>query len=91
MTHKKIKRFQQSGTLKDKKYLLDIRSRAENEIMRGMRDSGYVPVLDITPAWSVSMAGNNYSYLLTVHGVYFGKQRAKHVYGVLGQDEIPME
>jgi hypothetical protein len=97
MTHKKIKRFQQHGRVRDKKYLEGIRSRGSNELMQTMRDSGYVPVLDVQPAWSVWLREQNpdggqvFAYLLTIQGVYYGKKRARNIYGVLGQDEIPME
>ena len=96
MTHKKIKRFQQHGRVRDKSYLAGIKDRSTNDLMRDMRDSGYVPVLDVPPAWSVWMTSPNasdgiYSYLLTIQGVYYGKKSAKRIYGTIGQDEIPME
>lgn len=91
MTHSKIKRFQQSGTIASDKDLMRIKSVMTNEIMNEMRSSGYVPLLDISPAWSISYNNEHYDFLLTIHGVYCGKSEAKKVYGVIGQEKIPME
>lgn len=91
MTHSKIKRFQQEGVIATDKDLIRVKQNISNEIINGMRDSGYVPVLDVNPAWSVSYVNGHYEFLLTIHGVYCGKSEARKVYGVLGQDKIPME
>ena len=91
VTHSKIKRFQQEGVIANDSDLIRIKSVIYNEIINEMRSSGYVPLLDIIPAWSVSYNNGHYDFLLTVHGVYCGKSEAKKVYGGLGQEKIPME
>jgi hypothetical protein len=91
VTHSKIKRFQQTGTVANDTDLIRIKSLMVNEVINIMRADGYVPLLDLTPAWSVSYNDEHYDFLLTVHGVYCGRSQAKKVYGVLGQEKIPME
>ncbi len=91
MTHKKIKRYQIDGQLASDADILRIQAQYVNMLYYDMRGQGFVPVLDLSPAWSTSWDGDKYSFLLTVHGVYLGKARAKKVYGVIGQKEIPME
>jgi hypothetical protein len=91
VTHKKINRFQLDGVYLDDSRLLSARLSAMNVVVSKMRDSGYVPMLDVDPAWSTNLNENGtYSYLLTVHGVYLGKRRAKAVYGVSGGREVMM-
>lgn len=91
MTHSKIKRFQQTGTIADDTDLIRMKSVMVNEVINEMRDGGYVPLLDLSPAWSLSYNDGHYDFLLTIHGVYCGRAKARAVYGVLGQEVIPME
>lgn len=48
-----------------------------------MRGDGYVQVLDIDPAFSVSYNNdeNIWSFVLTMHGVYVGKAKAWQIEG----------
>ena len=91
MTHKSIKRFQVSGTIKDDAYMIQARSTYINVLMSEMRQKGYVPLLDVDPAWSLKMNNEKYDFLLTIHGVYVGKKRSKEIYGIIGQKEVMME
>lgn len=91
MTHKKITRFQLEGTIKDDSDIVRLKERYVQTLQGDMRMDGYVPLLAIDPAFSTVYDGKNYTFLLTIHGVYVGKNKAQAVYGIDGQKEIPME
>jgi hypothetical protein len=92
MTHKAIKRFQMSGIISDDSYMMQTRATCVNTVMYSMRDGGYVPLLDIDPAWSVTMNdAGKYEFLLTIQGVYVGKSKAQKLYGIIGQKEVVMD
>lgn len=91
MTHKKIKRYQITGKINSDSDIPRVQAQYINLLTHQMRSEGYVPVLDVPAAWSTTYDTKNYDFLLTLHGVYFGKVRALEVYGVVGQKEIPME
>ncbi len=91
MTHKKINRFQLEGSYGDDSDIVRLKEKYIQTLQGDMRMDGYVPVLAIDPAFSTVYDGKNYNFLLTIHGVYVGKQKAQIVYGIDGQKEIPME
>jgi hypothetical protein len=91
MTHKKIKRYQIEGKINNDSDIVRMQAQYINTLWYKMRSEGYVPVLDLSPAWSLQWDGEHYDFLLTVHGVYYGKTRALDIYGVEGLREIPME
>jgi hypothetical protein len=91
MTHKNIKRFQMKGVIRDDSDIVRLYEQHVNLLTHQMRMDGYVPVLDIQPAWSLSYNGKTYDFLLTVHGVYYGRKRSKKIAGVSGLKEIMME
>lgn len=91
MTHKVIKRFQMEGSIKDDSDIVRLKERYSQTLYADMRMAGYVPILNIDPAFSTALDGEHYSFLLTIHGVYVGKQKAKRIYGLDGQREIPMK
>ncbi len=92
MTHKQIRRFQESGVIGDDKSILRLREQYIKILTERMRDDGYVRVLDLDPAWSIQYDSEKerYSFLLTIHGVYVGKQRAQKIDGVSNLREIPV-
>ena len=55
-----------------------------------MRSNGYVPHLDVDPAFSLEYKGENYTFLLTIYGVYVGKAKAQCYLAVSGNNLIPM-
>jgi hypothetical protein len=49
MQNKKIKKFGMEGTIIDDAAIPRMRQKYEGTILNAMRDSGYVPVLDLDP------------------------------------------
>jgi hypothetical protein len=90
VTHKAIKRFQMDGIIKDDKDIPRLREQYIKLMIDDMRGRGYVQHLDVAPAFSVSYNSekSNYSFLLTIHGVYYGPNRAKELYGITNSREI---
>jgi hypothetical protein len=81
-THKKIKRFQVSVEFLDDSDLIRIKNQYINLLTSQMKDKGYVPVLDIDPAFSVEFTGETWKFLMTIHGVYVGKKKAWDTLGM---------
>jgi hypothetical protein len=90
-THKRIKRFQVTGTFRDDSDIIRIRAQYESLLVQSLRGDGYVPVLDMDPAFSVSynQQENNWSFILTIHGVYIGKVKAWQVEGFSDGKMLP--
>jgi len=82
MTHKKIKRFQIEVEFIDDSDIIRIKNQYENLLTSQMRDSGYVRVLDIDPAFSVEFTGETWKFLMTIHGIYVGKKKAWQLEGI---------
>lgn len=76
MTHKTIKKFQIRVEFLDDSDMIRIKNQYENLLTGQMRDSGYVRVLDIDPAFSVEFTGETWKFLMTIHGVYVGKKKS---------------
>jgi hypothetical protein len=81
-THKKIKRFQVNVEFLDDSDLIRIKNQYINLLTSQMKDKGYVPVLDIDPAFSVEFTGETWKFLMTIHGIYVGKKKAWHTLGM---------
>ena len=82
--HKNIKRYTIEGTVRDDSDFIRTRDTYELILVRGMRDEGCVPVLGLGPSWSTcyDKDNNNYSFVLTLYGVYVGKRKAQEFEGV---------
>ena len=93
MTHKAIKRFQLDGIIGDDADLPRLHEQHFNMIINQMRYDGYVQLLDVEPAFSIEYdkTKQNYKFLLTVQGVYVGKVKAKSVYGISKNREVPIK
>lgn len=89
--HKKIKEFHIDGVIDDDSKIPSIRERYEMILVDMMRSQGYVPHLDIEPAFSLEYQDSKYKFLLTVYGVHIGKARAKCYLAVSGNNLIPMD
>lgn len=76
MTHKNIKRFQVKVEFLDDSDLIRVKNQYINLLTSQMKDKGYVPVLDIDPAFSVEFTGETWKFLMTIHGIYVGKKKA---------------
>jgi hypothetical protein len=90
MTHRKIKRFQIELDSSDDTQIIKIKDLAEKTLINKMRDCGYVRVLDIDPAFSISFNGETFKYLMTIHGVYIGKKKAWTIEGITQGKLIPL-
>lgn len=90
MTSRTIKRFQLDGTVMDTADLLRLRKTHENVLIEQMRADGYVPLLDLDPVMNTSFDGTVFHFVLTMHGVYYGPKKAKKIYGITNNREVPM-
>lgn len=82
MTHKKIKRFQIEVEFLDDSDIIRIRNQYENLLTSQMRDKGYVRALDIDPAFSVEFTGETWKFLMTIHGIYVGRNKSWQLEGI---------
>lgn len=80
--HKKIKRFELVGQITDDIFIPRMKVEYVKLLSETMRDSGYVPRLDIDPDWSLSYNGNYYEFTLSVYGSYIGKKNAACIDGL---------
>lgn len=84
--HDHIKRFQIQGNIASDSDFIRLREQYEKMVLDDMRDSGYVPVLDIGPHWSTKYVtdGNNehYEFIITMYGVRVGKKKAWELDGM---------
>jgi len=87
--HKAIKMFQIDGEIDDDSNILKIRERFENHLVNIMRSKGYVPHLDIEPAFSLEYDDGKYKFLLSLYGVYIGRAKAKWYMAVSANNLIP--
>lgn len=83
MTHKTIKRFQIKVEFLDDSDIIRIKNQYINLLTSDMKIKGYVPVLDIDPAFSVEFTGETWKFLMTIHGVYVGKKKACESLGMI--------
>jgi hypothetical protein len=88
--HKRIKEFHIDGIIEDDSVIPQIRERYEHILIDMMRSNGYVPHLDVDPAFSLEYKGENYTFLLTIYGVYVGRAKAQCYLAVSGNNLIPM-
>ena len=88
--HKKIKEFHIDGLIEDDSAIPKIRERYENILIDIMRSNGYVPHLDIDPAFSLKYKEESYKFLLTIYVIYVGKEKAQCYLAVSGNNLIPM-
>ena len=82
MTHQNIKRFQIAVEFLDDSDMIRIKKQYDNLLIEQMRESGYIKVLDIDPAFSVEFDGQTWKFLMTIHGVYVGKKKAWQLEGI---------
>jgi hypothetical protein len=80
--HKRIKRFELSGQITDDIFIPRMKQEYVRLLNDKMKDTGYVPRLDIDPDWSISYTGNYYEFTLSVYGSYIGKKNALCIEGL---------
>jgi len=88
---RKIHNFTVTGIIPSDSEFIKCRELFERTIVQGMRDGGYVPVLDVLPQFSVSynMSQDNYTFSLTMFGIFIGKKKSHIIEGFTGQEFIP--
>ncbi len=71
------------GTFKSDADMADQQSKAHELIERMMRESGYVPVLNMATQWYVEWNSENdsYDYTIVKYGVQTGKRKSKTITG----------
>ena len=89
--HKKIREFHIDGLIEDDAAIPKIRERYESILVDIMRSKGYVPHLDIEPAFSLEYKDEKYTFLLTIYGIFIGRSRAQCYLAVSGNNLIPMD
>lgn len=90
MTNKIIRRFQIPGEMKNDASLIQTRATVHKAILEMMKDSGYVPILDIDPVWETSwhFEKDSYTFTYTWQGEYIGDDAWKYE-GRAGQKLVP--
>ena len=83
--------FSIDGEFDDDSNLIKIREKFEGHLVDIMRSKGYVPHLDIEPAFSLEYDDGVYKFLLSVYGVYIGKAKAKCYLAISNNNLIPIE
>jgi hypothetical protein len=82
MTHKKIIRRKMEGIINEDKDIPRIREYFTHLLLTGMREEGFVPVLDISPEFSTYYNEGHYMFLLTIQSVKIGKKKSKDWEGI---------
>ena len=89
--HKRIKMFQVDGQIDSDNNIPKTRIKYESMMVDMMRSKGYVPHLDLEPAFSLKYnEEKKYEFLLSMYGVYVGRSRARCHHGVVANRLIPV-
>ena len=80
--HKRLKRFELEGQITDDIFIPRMKTEYVKLISETMRDTGYVPRLDIDPDWTISYEVTHYKFKLSVYGSYIGKKSAECITGL---------
>lgn len=87
--HEAIRRFEIEGSLRDND-IPRLRPHFENLLRQNMRDSGYVPVLDLDTQWSTDYleSADQYFFVLSMYGIRVGKGNAWTIEGISDGQKI---
>ena len=82
--HKPIKRFGLEGTIYDSAHIDRLKTEYLSLIVLQMRERGYVPRLDIDYDFTLfyNQDNNDYSFKMSVYGIYLGARKAQKVKAV---------
>ena len=88
---KKIHDFTISGIIGDDSKIIKAREFHEAMLLQQMRDKGYVPVLDMSPQFSLLYNNNKdqYNFSLTMYGIFVGIKKSKLIEGFSGNQFLP--
>lgn len=90
MNNKRIKQFDIVGQLADDSFILGHREKMEKLIDMQMRDTGYVPHLDLDTQYFLSYNEDkdSYEFKIVSFGVYVGKKKSNQIVGISGTTYI---
>lgn len=77
MHGKQIKRYTQTGEIRDDADFIRVRENLEQLMVETMRDEGYLPLHDLRSQWSTTWLGKKYSFKLTMYAMYAGPKKAQ--------------
>ena len=82
--HKPIKRFGLEGTIYDSAHIDRLKTEYLSLIVLQMREKGYVPRLDIDYDFTIwyNHDKRDYSFKMSVYGIYLGARKAQEVKAV---------
>jgi hypothetical protein len=88
--HKRIKSFSLDGKINDEAATPRLKIEYINLLISQMRLSGYVPVLDIEPDFTIDYnEGKKYfEFKLTIYAMYVGKRKSEWIQGIDGHKAI---
>lgn len=88
--HKPIRKFGFAGSIHDDSAIQRLRGEYMRLISLEMKESGYVPRLDIDPDFTISYnhIKEYFEFTLSIYGTYVGKTRAKWTIGIDGTEVI---
>jgi hypothetical protein len=91
MYNRKLKKFSFDGEIGDDSLLPRKKQYFQKLLEDQMRESGYVPVLDIDPQFFILYNSNKdtYDFNLALYGVFVGKKKCLGYVGYSGQSLIP--
>lgn len=81
--HSNVKRFQVDGIINDDADFPRLRTQFEDMLTKEMRDSGYVPVLDLGPYFSTEYSNSKYKFVITAYAIYVGRRKAWSIHGMV--------
>lgn len=93
MHNRKLKKFSLDGEIADDAILPRKRLYFQKLLETQMKDSGYVPVLDLDPQFYISYNKykDTYDFVLHMFGIYVGKKKCLNYVGFSGQSLIPKD
>lgn len=87
--HSNVKRFQVDGIINDDADFPRLRTQFEDMLVKEMRGSGYVPVLDLGPYFSTEYQENSYKFVITAYGIYVGRRKSWEIHGISNGRRVP--
>lgn len=93
MQNRKLKKFTIDGVIGDDSSIPRQKEYFQKLLEVQMRDSGYVPVLDLDPQFYISYnrEKDTYDFILHAFGIYVGKKKCLNYVGFSGQTLIPKD
>jgi hypothetical protein len=88
--NKRLREFSIDGVIADDSFLYGHREKAEKLVDMQMRDSGYVPHLDLDTQYFMSYneKKNAFEFTIVAFGVFVGKRKAWEIVGLTGHTFI---